>query len=292
MALGADRFATRGDTLVFLGCIAASLVAMSLPAGLRDPIASAMRRSVLLPFLELQNQSELLRTSRARFAEVVAERDSAALAATFIGELRAENARLRALLGLGARMNGGFVPAEVLHQAVPTEAFTLTISAGKRQGVQPLDPVVAPEGLLGIVSTVDPSTSEVVTWAHDRFRASGMAVDGSVYGLLAPHTTTSDGVWMMELRGIPYRRQVPIGTLIVTSGLGGILPRGIPVGTVVDSAVVTDTSAGASWERTYLVLPAVPPGAVSHVMVLVTPRGGGDDLQGDFTPRQNRGGGP
>jgi rod shape-determining protein MreC len=282
MALGADRYATRGDTLVFLGCIALSLVAMSLPAGLRDPIASALRRTVLLPLLELQNQSELLRTSRARFAEVVAERDSAALAATFIGELRAENARLRALLGLGALMGSGFVPAEVLHQAVPTDAFTLTISAGKRQGVQVLDPVVAPDGLLGIVSAVDPSTSEVVTWAHDRFRASGMAADGSVYGILAPHPTPSNGVWTLELRGVPYRSQVPMGTTILTSGLGGILPRGIPVGTVVDTANTGDATAGAEWERTYLVLPAVPPGAVSHVMVLITSRV--DDLQGAFRP--------
>jgi cell shape-determining protein MreC len=282
MALGADRYATRRDTLVFLACVALSLVAMSLPVGLRDPIASGLRRSVLLPLLQLQTESELLRTSRARFAEVVAERDSAALAATFIGELRAENARLRSLLGLTARMATGFVPAEVLHQAVPTEAFTLTISAGTHQGVRVLDPVVAPDGLLGIVSAVDPTTSEVVTWAHDRFRASGMSADGSVYGILAPHPTTSSGVWLMELRGVPYRQHVPLGTTILTSGLGGILPRGIPVGTIVDTTVAGTGVNAMQWERTFLVLPAVPPGAVSHVMVLITPRG--EDLQGAFAP--------
>lgn len=73
-----------------------------------------------------------------------------------------------------------------------------------------------------------------------------------------------------------------MGTTILTSGLGGILPRGIPVGTVVDTAHAGDAPAGAEWERTYLVLPAVPPGAVSHVMVLITPRA--DDLQGAFQP--------
>ena len=39
MALGADRYATRGDTLVFLSSLALSLVAMSLPPAIRDPIA-------------------------------------------------------------------------------------------------------------------------------------------------------------------------------------------------------------------------------------------------------------
>ena len=274
MALGADRYATRGDTLIFLGCVALSLVAMSLPSSFRDTISSGLRRTVLLPFLQLQSQSELLRTSRARFLQVVAERDSATLATAFLGELRAENTRLRGLLGLGTRLGPGFVPAEVLHQAAPTDPLTVVISAGTRQGVRPLAPVVAPEGLLGFVSVTDPGTSVVATWAHPEFRASGMATDGSVYGILAPHGTTGRDVWLLELRGVPYRRDVPIGTVILTSGLGGVLPRGVPVGTVV--GVVGETE----WERTYLVRPAVPPGAVSHVMVLVVPRS--DDLRSAF----------
>jgi cell shape-determining protein MreC len=276
MALGADRYATRGDTLVFLGCVALSLVAMSLPSGTRDPLASGLRRTVLLPFLQLQGQSELLRTSRTRFAELVAERDSAALATAFQGELRAENDRLRALLRLGSRLGSGFVPAEVLHQATPTDPLTVVISAGSRQGVRKLAPVVSPEGLLGIVSAVDGGTSVVATWADPDFRASGMAADGSVYGILAPHGTSGPGVWLLELRGIPTRQVVPPGTVILTSGLGGVLPRGLPVGTVVGIANETE------WERTYLVRPAVPPGAVSHVMVLRTQRV--DDLRGAFVP--------
>ena len=95
MALGADRYASRADTLIFLGCIALSLAAMSLPTDWRDPFTKALRQTVLAPLLALQQQSELLRTSRARFTAVVAQRDSAALAATFLSELRSENARLR-----------------------------------------------------------------------------------------------------------------------------------------------------------------------------------------------------
>ena len=51
MALGADRYATRGDTLVFLSSLALSLVAMSLPPAIRDPIASGLRstRVVAVP---------------------------------------------------------------------------------------------------------------------------------------------------------------------------------------------------------------------------------------------------
>ena len=276
MAFGADRYATRGDTLVFLGALALSLIAMSLPETAREPVASGLRRTVLWPFLQLQSQSEQLRTSRVRLAEVEAQRDSAALAVTGLDELRAENDQLRALLGLGTRLRSGFVPAEVLHQATPTDPLTVVISVGERAGVRQLAPVVAPEGLLGIVKQVDPRTSVVATWAHPEFRASAMAADGSVYGILSPPTITARGVWLLELAGVPYRQNVPFGTRILTSGLGGVLPRGIPVGTVVGIANETE------WEKKYLVRPAVPPGAVTHVMVLTEARR--DDLHSTFVP--------
>src|SRR5712664_901528 len=205
MALGADRYASRADTWLFLGCVALSLAAMSLPPALRDPVAPALRQTVLAPFLQLQRQSELLQTSQSRFQQVVSQRDSAALAATFLPELRSENTRLRALLGLGQRLGTGYTPAEVLHQAAPTDPLTLDVSAGRRQGVHPLSAVVCPEGLVGVVFAVDAQTSVVVTWAHPEFRASAMAADGSVFGIVAPQGSDGPHIWLLGLQGVAYR---------------------------------------------------------------------------------------
>ncbi|MBI1966492.1 MAG: rod shape-determining protein MreC [Gemmatimonadetes bacterium] len=278
MALGADRYGSRADTLVFLGCVVLALAAMSFPDTWRDPLARWMRQTVLWPFLALQERSEEFRTSRARFQAVVAQRDSAALAATFLPELRGENARLRALLGLGARLGTGYVSAEVLHQAEPTSPLTLVVSAGRHQGVQALSPVVAAEGLVGVIGSVDARTSTVITWAHPDFRASAMAADGSVYGIVAPlGATEGPGIWLLELQGVPYRQVVAAGTPILTSGLGGVLPRGIPLGIVVGGA-----SEATGWERTYRIRPVVHPAAVSHVMIL-GPARPGSDLRGAFT---------
>jgi len=268
MALGADRYASRADTLVFIGCVLLSAAAMSLPGRLRDPLARALRQTVLAPFLSLQQQIERLSASLARYDAVVAQRDSAALVATFLPELRGENARLRSLLGLGTRLASGYIPAEVLRESEPTSPLTVIVSAGKKQGVKPLSVVVSPEGLVGIVSSVDQQTSVVVTWAHPEFRASAMAADGSVYGIVAPHGSEGPHVWLLELEGVAYRQLVPNGTLILTSGLGGIMPRGILVCMVVG---VAGESGG--WERTYLLRPAVHPAAVTHIMILSgTPR--------------------
>jgi cell shape-determining protein MreC len=50
---------------------------------------------------------------------------------------------------------------------------------------------------------------------------------------------------------------------VVTSGLGGVFPRGIPLGTVEGPL-----SEAEGWERTYLVRPAVHPSEAGHVIVL------------------------
>jgi rod shape-determining protein MreC len=270
----ADRYVSRVDTLLFLACVALSVAALSLPEPWRDTLARGLRQTVLAPLLALQQQSELLRTSRARFERIEGQRDSAMLAATFLPELRNENARLRNLLGLGSRLGSGYVAAEVLHQAEPTSELTLVISAGRQQGVRPFAPVVSAEGLVGVVNSVDARTSTVVTWAHPEFRASAMGADASVFGIVQPGGAESPDVWLLELHGVPYRQEVPPGTLIVTSGLGGVFPRGVPIGTVT-----AETADASVWERRYVVRPAVHPAAVSHVMILVRPR---DDLRAAY----------
>src|SRR5207302_8808453 len=65
--------------IYFLGCVLLSGAAMSLPGRLRDPLARALRQTVLAPFLSLQQQIERLSASLARYDAVVAQRDSAAL---------------------------------------------------------------------------------------------------------------------------------------------------------------------------------------------------------------------
>src|SRR6266511_4909180 len=118
MAFGVDRYTFRADILVFLGCVVLSVAAMSLPERIRDPLSRALQQTILAPFLALQRQTDLLSASLERYNAVVSQRDSVAVAATFLPELRGENARLRSLLGLGARLGTGYVPAEVLHQEI------------------------------------------------------------------------------------------------------------------------------------------------------------------------------
>jgi hypothetical protein len=69
------------------------------------------------------------------------------------------------------------------------------------------------------------------------------------------------------MRGVPMRSNLKPGALIVSSGLGGTFPRGIPVGTVI-----AEMKTSELWARTYLLRPAVAPADVSDVMVLLPAR--------------------
>jgi rod shape-determining protein MreC len=266
VALGADRYGTRADLAAFVTCLVLSLTALALPEGLREPISSTLRETVLAPVLGVERRSVHSAENRSNLDALRAQRDSLALGAADLPELAAENARLRGLLGLGGRLTAGFVNAEVLHQAGATDGLTLVLSAGSADSVSAFAPVVTPEGLVGMVRTVDRHTSIAMAWTHPDFRASAMVEGTQIYGIVAARRGERSGE-IMELRGVAYRDQLAPGTRVVTSGLGGIFPRGVPLGTV--HAVLSEA---AGWERTYLLQPAVHPAEASHVLVLLPDR--------------------
>lgn len=280
MAPGSDRSLSRRDTFLFVACVLLS-IGMLIRPEVGVTVTSAIRNTVLTPFLWLQARAEESRTSRSAFDRIRAERDSAAYAAQFLPSLRTENQRLRDLLHLGQRLPVGYLGAEVLHQSLPTDGRTFILSAGSRQGVRQFDPVVGPEGLLGVVREVEAERSLAMTWAHPEFRASAFTIPGHIFGVIAPALQVTGSEQLLQLRGVAIRDSVQEGTLVVTSGLGGVYPQGIPIGTVFGQA-----TEETGWERIYLVRPAAFPEEASQVLIL---RNAGDaKVEGAFGPDSTR----
>jgi rod shape-determining protein MreC len=269
MTFESDRRYSRRDTVLLALCLTLSLVALFSPAAWGNGIAATLRETVLSPLVWLQARAEEGRTSRVRFRTVTAERDSAAYLAQFLPSLRAENERLRQLLRLSHRLSTPYASAEVLHQPHATDSRTLLLSVGSRQGVAPFNPVVAPEGLIGVILSVSRASSIAMSWAHPEFRVSAFTVGGNAFGVVAPSIEGRNNEGALEFRGVPYRDSVPLGTLVLSSGLGGVFPKGIPVGTVIGTV-----REEAGWERVYRLRPAANPGSAAHVLVLLGSRGG------------------
>jgi len=254
---------SRRDTVAFIVCLLLAVSARIAPPPLTESIAETLRDTVLKPFLSLQDQTYRWNVRRAEFDFLVAQRDSLLATRGQVDVLRLENTRLRVMLGLRARMPVHHVGAEVLHQTQPTEGITLVLSAGERDGVKRWAPVVAAGGLVGNVQQIESGSSVAVTWTHPEFRVSAIALGGEVVGMVAP-VLGSGATMMLELSGVPYGQEVPIGTEVLTAGYGGVYPRGIPIGIVRG---VSDQEEG--WSRSYLVEPAVHPASVSHVLILL-----------------------
>jgi rod shape-determining protein MreC len=259
----AIRSNTRLDLIVLATCAVLALAARALPNTMRDPVATTMRRSFLAPLVLLQERSEKGRQSLLAADAKQARLDSLSLDAMKAGSLEAENERLRKVIGLGSRVRWGFVPAEALHGRGIRDETTVILSAGSRAGISRLSPVIAPEGLVGVVDQVDPTMSHAMLWTHPDFRVSAMSPDGTAFGIAQAHLTGATGGYLIELRGVPFRATLKPGALIVSSGWGGVWPRGIPVGTVLQEIKTTE-----GWARTYLLRPAVNPADVYSVMIL------------------------
>ena len=268
MASASERSYTRRDTVMFLACLGLSLVGLFSPSSWGQGISDTLRDTVLAPLVWLQARAEEGRTSRARLKAITLQRDSAAYLAQGIPSLVAENQRLRQLLALRGRISTPYVAAEVLHQTQATDGRTLLIDVGRSDLVSEFDPVVAPEGLIGMVLTAGEHPRGVLTGAPPVFGVRASRVGGHARGGAAPALSGLGGEGALELRGVPYRDSVPPGTLVLSSGLGGVYPKGIPVGTVTGVA-----REQAGWERVYRLLPAASPGAIAHVLVLVSPPG-------------------
>ena len=97
-----------------------------------------------------------------------------------------------------------------------------------------------------------------------------MSADGSAFGIVGPHLGEDPDRFLLELRGVPLRTTLKPGTLIVSSGLGGVYPRGIPIGVVQRELPTSEV-----WAHTYLLRPAVLPADMSAVMILHPQRAGG-----------------
>ena len=259
----AIRSNTRFDLIILSTCIVLALAARALPEAMREPVATGMRRTFLAPLVMLQESAERGRQSLLQAEPKQAHLDSLSLGSMKAASLESENDRLRKLIGLGSRLRWGFVPAEALHGRGVRDETTVILSAGSRAGVTRLSPVIAPEGLVGVVDQVDPTMSHAMLWTNPDFRVSAMTPDGTAFGIAQAHLTGATGGYLIELRGVPFRSTLKPGAVVVSSGWGGVWPRGIPIGTVLEEI---KTSEG--WARTYLLRPAVNPADVYSVMIL------------------------
>jgi len=171
----------------------------------------------------------------------------------------AEAERLRRLVGAAERIKGHSLPAEILYAGRDPYSLKVILDKGSQQGVAAGDPVIDESGVVGQVTRAYPFTSEV-TLVTDKDHAIPVEVVRSGLRVIAFGGGISG---ILELRFIAPNAEIRYGDLLVTSGIDGTYPPGLPVATVAsverDAAhafarVLCQPAAGVNRGRNVLVL--------------------------------------
>jgi rod shape-determining protein MreC len=150
----------------------------------------------------------------------------------------AEAAQLRRLIGATERLGVRTQPSEVLYAGRDPYSQKIFIDRGATHGVRPGSPVTDEAGVVGQVTRVHPLVAEV-TLITDRDQATPVQV---VRNGLRAVAFGGGASGMLELRFMAAIAEIREGDLLVTSGIDGTYPAGLPVATVVK--IDRDTEQG------------------------------------------------
>ena len=142
--------------------------------------------------------------------------------------LKDENARYRTLLGLKTDPPIPMVAARIVTDSRGPFADTRLANVGRERGVKPGNPVMSENGLVGRVIGVTDGASRVLLLTDIASRTPVMIERTNARAIL-----TGDGGPNPRLDYLRGRDPIREGDRVLTSGDGGVVPRGLPVGTAV-----------------------------------------------------------
>lgn len=178
--------------------------------------------------------------------------------------LRKENERLKQMLAFAQNTPElSYVTGAVIGRSPGIWFDTFTISVGRLQGVERNMPVVSPAGLLGRVSEVGATWCKVVALIDSSMNVSVLVDRTRDSGMIRGTLKAGTGADTLELYYLPSDSDLLPGDRILTSGIGGLYPKGLNVG-----EVLTVSRAGES-EYNATVRPTVDFKHIEEAMVVV-----------------------
>lgn len=156
-------------------------------------------------------------------------------------EFMAENIRLREMLKYKqVAVQYDLLPAKVIGRESSTWTSVISVNRGSSDGITPNMPVVTEKGLVGVVTEVTPNAARVQLILDPRSSVGALVQrpESRVAGIVQGNP--SDAV-LPQMINIPRNSDIVEGDTIVTSGFGGVYPKGLMVGSV---AMLRNDSGG------------------------------------------------
>jgi rod shape-determining protein MreC len=199
----------------FLPLFGLASAGQQLPADLADN--ALPRRELLKEIDQLRREKEQLRIQAIQTAAI-----------------QQENYQLRASLNWQRQAPWKLKLAKVVTRDPANWWHTVQIDLGSRDGLTNDLPVLTADGLVGRVSAVSFYTSQVVLVGDQNCRVSAL-VDDITHDMGVLSASGPLDTSLVDLNYLSSSANIKSGQNVVTSGLGGIFPRGIPIGKIVDA---------------------------------------------------------
>src|SRR5882724_5365293 len=153
-------------------------------------------------------------------------------------ELEKENASLwvdnRQLRALNYRERSVFklIPAEVVTRDASTWWHTVTINRGKEDHIETDMPVVTDEGLVGKTTTVSNTISIVLLVTDENCKVAASVEGTREQGIVSGERVSGGLAPLLDLNFLTKQANLQPGQKAYTSGVGGVFPSGLFIGTV------------------------------------------------------------
>ena len=152
--------------------------------------------------------------------------------------LRQETERLRLALNFKRQTPFKVLLARVVARDPANWWRNLQIDLGTRDGIRPGMPAVTAEGLVGKIAHAGLAHSQVVLLGDPSCRVAALVNETRDNGIVGPSSSTAFDPQIVDLAYLAKTSQLKPGQHVVTSGIGGVFPKGLIVGEIVDTRSV------------------------------------------------------
>lgn len=182
---------------------------------------------VATPFNAIGNVFTNLSAPQETLSELKKQNEELSSELAQLTEAQKTAERLESLLGLQSTYNLQSTAARIIGTTGDAWSQTVTIDKGSANGFEIGMPVCNSGGVIGQIIEVSAATSTVRLINDENSGVSAMVQSTRAQGILQGQP---DGTLMLSY--VPADADVKVGDVVITSGLGGRFPKGLPLGTV------------------------------------------------------------
>ncbi len=183
--------------------------------------------------------------------------------------LESENARLREMLGFKQQSSLRLLPCKMVARDPAAWWSTITIDRGWQDNsdLRPDLPIVSPRGIVGKTTTVGAHTTEVLLLVDANCKIASIIESSREQGIVV-----GEGGWQQvpraRMKFVTKNAVLEVGERVFTSGLGGVFPAGLAIGSIVE---VPGPGAGTSFglSREAVLDPAVDLKHLDELFIVV-----------------------